>query len=69
MDIFDQKSARPMLIAEQQKPFDSPDHIYELKLDGERCCAYLAQDSTVLQNKRNFILNQRFPELNEIIML
>lgn len=55
-----------MLIAEMQVPFDSPDYIYELKLDGERCVAYLDKDSTTLLNKRDFILNPRFPELNEI---
>ena len=63
MDIFDSKSAKPMLIAEMQEPFDSPDYIYELKLDGERCVAYLDKDGTTLLNKRNFILNPRFPEI------
>ncbi|MFT9075996.1 DNA ligase [Ethanoligenens sp.] len=66
MDIFDQKSIHPMLIAEQQKPFDSPDYIYELKLDGERVLVYLDKDSTVLQNKRGIILNTRYPELCEL---
>ena len=66
MDIFESKSAKPMLIAEMQEPFDSPDYIYELKLDGERCVAYLDKDSTTLLNKRDFILNPRFPELNDI---
>ena len=41
MDIFESRSANPMLIAEMQEPFDNPDYIYELKLDGERCLAYL----------------------------
>lgn len=66
MDIFDDKSASPMLIAEMQEPFDSADYIYELKLDGERCLAYLDKNGTHLQNKRKLILNPRFPELNDI---
>ena len=66
MDLFTDRSASPMLIAEIQKPFDSPDYIYELKLDGERCLAYLDKDSAALRNKRDFNLNIRFPELNEI---
>lgn len=66
MDIFEARSANPMLIAEMQEPFDNPDYIYELKLDGERCLAYLNKDSTTLLNKRNFILNARFPELTEL---
>lgn len=63
MDIFDQKNLSPMLIAEQKQPFDSPEYIYELKLDGERCLAYLDKEATVLQNKRGLILNSRYPEL------
>lgn len=63
MDIFDDRSASPMLIAEMQEPFDSPDYIYELKLDGERCLAYLDSLGNHLQNKRKLILNPRFPEL------
>lgn len=55
MDIFNDKSASPMLIAEIQDPFDSPDYIYELKLDGERCLAYLDKDQVPLQNKRKLI--------------
>lgn len=66
MDLFEKKGIKPMLITEMQEPFDSPDYIYELKLDGERCIAYLDETETVLQNKRSFIMNARFPELNEI---
>jgi len=66
MDIFDNRSASPMLIAEMQEPFDSPDYIYELKLDGERCLAYLDKDGITLQNKRKLLLNPRFPELSSI---
>lgn len=63
MNIFEAKSASPMLIAEQKEPFDDPDYLYELKLDGERCLAYLDASGTVLQNKRKLILNSRYPEL------
>ncbi len=41
MDLFEQKNIHPMLIGADGEPFDSPDYIYELKLDGERCVAYL----------------------------
>jgi len=62
-DIFDEKSASPMLIAENQPPFDSEDYIYELKLDGIRCLAYLDESGYELRNKRNKRLNATFPEL------
>ena len=34
MDLFQDKNISPMLIARMQEPFDDPDWIYELKLDG-----------------------------------
>ena len=61
-DLFSQKGIHPMLISEMQEPFDDPNFIYELKLDGERCIAYLDKGGTVLQNKRALILNARYPE-------
>ncbi|GAA0220874.1 ATP-dependent DNA ligase [Metaclostridioides mangenotii] len=66
MDIFDEKGIKPMLIAEMQEAFDSPDYIFELKLDGIRCIAYLDNDSTDLRNKRDFKLISRFPELDQL---
>ncbi|GAA0222129.1 DNA ligase-like domain-containing protein [Metaclostridioides mangenotii] len=55
MSIFDEKGIKQMLKAEMQEAFDSPDYIYELKLGGIRCVAYLDKDSTDLRNKRNFV--------------
>lgn len=64
-DIFEQKGIKPMLIAEQQQAFDSPDYIYEIKLDGIRCMAYLDHEND-LRNKRNKKLLPHVPELSEI---
>ena len=55
-----------MLIAQMQDPFDDPDWIYELKLDGCRCVAYLEPGQVILRNKRNMELLPRFIELREI---
>lgn len=66
MDLFRSKNLSPMLIAQMQDPFDDPGWIYELKLDGCRCIAYLDWDGVVLRNKRNMELLPRFPELNLI---
>lgn len=66
MDMFEGKTASPMLIADMKERFDSADYIYELKLDGERCLAYLDRDETILQNKRKNLLIPRFPELEQI---
>lgn len=65
MDIFQEKNIKPMLISEMTKPFNDPNWIYELKLDGIRCIAYL-DDKTELRNKRNLRLLPKVPELTEI---
>jgi len=55
-----------MLIGHNQKAFDSEDYIYELKLDGIRCLAYLWDNGVELRNKRNKRLNPIYPELRDI---
>jgi len=47
MDMVDSKNIKPMLIGEMQEAFNSIDYIYELKLDGERCIAYIDKDTTL----------------------
>lgn len=68
MDIFEEKNIKPMLIAENVAPFDSPDWLYELKGDGVRAVAYLDKDGLELRNKRNFTLTHLFPELTQVHM-
>lgn len=63
---FEDKTYRPMLIAKEEPPFDDPDFLYEIKLDGVRCLAYLDEKETFLQNKRGVKLHPRFPELKHI---
>ena len=65
MDLFEEKNIKPMLISEMTEPFNDPDWIYELKLDGIRCIAYLG-DNTELRNKRNDRLLAKVPELSSI---
>ena len=66
LDIFESKNITPMLIGHNQKAFDSVDYIYELKLDGIRCLAYLWGNGIELRNKRNKRLNSIYPELKGI---
>lgn len=65
-DIFELKEIKPMLIGSNSEAFDSEDYIYELKLDGERCLAYLDSSGTDLRNKRNVKMLSKVPELSEI---
>ena len=52
-----------MLLNEVKEPFDDKDYIYELKLAGIRCIAYLGKD-VVLQNKRFKDVTEIYPELS-----
>ena len=63
MDIFEARSASPMLLTEEKEPFDSADYIFELKMDGIRCLAYLGASITDLRNKENIALLSLYPEL------
>jgi len=62
--LFRNKNISPMLLYQTQ-PFDDEDCIFELKLDGIRCIAYLDKD-VVLQNKRYKDVSDLYPELSEM---
>lgn len=64
-DLFEEKNISPMLLY-QVEPFDDKDYIFELKLDGVRCIAYLDDKELVLRNKRNKDVSLLYPELKEI---
>ncbi len=66
MNAFDNKSLKPMLIGEEREAFDSEDYIFELKLNGSRCFAYVDYDSVDFRNARNINCNHRFPELSSL---
>ncbi len=55
-----------MLLNEVKEPFDDENYIYELKLDGIRCVAYIEPKSVTLQNKRYKDVIDIYPELSEI---
>ena len=65
-DLFDEKNISPMLLNEVQEPFDDEEFIYELKLDGIRCVAYVEPKSVTLQNKRFKDLTEIYPELSDV---
>lgn len=64
-DLFTDRNISPMLMYETE-PFDDENYIYELKLDGIRCLAYLGDNATELRNKRNKNVTDTYPELKGI---
>ncbi len=65
-DLFEDKNISPMLLFEEHEPFDDDDYIYELKLDGIRCIAYIDHKSVTLQNKRYKDVTDIYPELSDM---
>lgn len=66
MDLFEDKNIPPMLLHEVNQPFDDKDYIYELKLDGIRCIAYIEPQGVALQNKRFKDVTEIYPELADM---
>lgn len=67
MSVFEEKRISPMLIGASGAPFDSEEHLFELKFDGIRCLSYLdPQVGTQLRNKRNINVNPAYPELMQL---
>jgi len=59
------ETIKPMLAQTAREPFDHKDWLYELKLDGVRCIAYLDKD-TRLQARSGQDIIAQFPELQEL---
>src|ERR1043165_5963211 len=52
----------PML-ARSAEPFDSDEHLFEVKWDGIRCMAYVEGKRVRLLNRRGADMTARYPEL------
>ncbi|OGS51140.1 MAG: hypothetical protein A3K65_02375 [Euryarchaeota archaeon RBG_16_68_12] len=62
-DLFDLK-IKPMLAVLQPEPFDSDDHVFELKWDGTRALAFVSPDGARrFQNRRLYDITDRYPDL------
>jgi len=55
-----------MLATAAAEPFDSPDHIFELKLDGVRAIAFLEAGEVRVQNRRLEDLRAQFPQFADL---
>jgi bifunctional non-homologous end joining protein LigD len=54
---------KPMLAEMAEKPFDSKQHLFEIKWDGIRCLAFVGEAKVHLQNRRLSSMTERYPEL------
>ena len=54
---------KPMLAEARETPFDSPDHLFELKWDGTRALAFIRGGRHRFQNRRLSFIEGRYPDL------
>lgn len=57
---------RPMLARLVRSPFDSPDHIFELKWDGIRALAYVESGKITFRDRNSRDITPQFPELEQL---
>lgn len=58
---------QPMLASSTKEPFDDPDWLFEIKLDGYRCIAELEKESVLIYSRNKLSFNQRFPGVVEAL--
>jgi len=54
---------KPMLCTLLRKPFDDPDFLYEVKLDGYRIIAYIKKNEVTLSSRSGLNYTQRYPSV------
>lgn len=65
-DYFKDKNLQPMLLKEQERPFDDPNYLFEIKFDGMRAIIYVSNTEIIIKSRNGKILNNIFPELIEL---
>lgn len=56
---------KPMLLQTASEPFDSPNHVFEWKVDGIRCIMFYDNGQIRLQSRTGKDCTRQFPELLE----
>lgn len=57
---------KPMLAQSAPRPFDSREHLFEVKWDGYRCIAHILGDRVRLQSRNLMDMTSQFPELTDM---
>ena len=60
------KTIKPMLARLGRRPFDSPDHLFELKWDGIRALAFVEGGTLKLMSRNAKDITSVFPELSDL---
>jgi len=69
MELMLPPTINPMLAVKAEAPFDSKEHLFEIKWDGIRCLAYVEAGSVRLQSRHSTEMTFQFPELSGLARL
>ena len=64
--MWNNRNFTPMLLKEIDKPFNSKNHIFELKFDGIRALIFVNSKEIYVQTRNKIDVTNLFPELNSI---
>lgn len=64
--MFNDKSLRPMLLKEVDKPFQDKKFLYELKYDGIRALMHVSKDTIKIYTRNGNQVSALYPELQNI---
>ena len=62
MSLLNEKFT-PMLLGEENKPFDDDEYIYEIKYDGVRSLVFVNNGQVVVRNRYGVDITEMFPEI------
>ncbi len=66
IDIWKNRSWGPMLLKRIPEPFDSKEHIFEIKFDGIRAIIFASPKEVYIQSRNKKDITSLFPELQDI---
>lgn len=66
MNIWNNKNWGPMLLDEQEKPFDAKDYYFEVKFDGIRAIVFASPKEVIIKTRNNQDVTNLYPELQSI---
>lgn len=69
MNIWSNRTWKPMLLIEVDKPFNDPDYYFEIKFDGIRAKCFVTKNEIQILSRNNQDLTSYFPELKDLTKL
>lgn len=64
--MFHNYKLRPMLLEEENKPFNDEDYLYEIKFDGIRALIYVSKNTFKIVSRNGNDLTSKYPELKDM---